>query len=117
VDSDERHDLDRFTAAYAETALWDSIDQAGTRLDQYGVGFLAPQTVRQMRSDCADFRLRAGDAGDRFDPGDVAHDFWLERNQRRFGGFWDGDYPQPAATVLAAIAASAPASCTSATTA
>ena len=96
--------MDRFTSAYADAALSDSLDDDGATLHHHGLGLLAPAAVRRMRVDCAAFRLEAGDMADAFDTRDVASDFWMERNRRSFGGFFDGDYPQPAATELARIA-------------
>jgi hypothetical protein len=99
-----RHDLDRFTAAYADAALANSMDDDGAPLRVHGLESLAPETVRRMRVDCANFRLEAGDIADEFGVVDVASDFWMERNQRPFGGFFDGDYPRPAATELTQVA-------------
>lgn len=96
--------MDRFTSAYADAALADSVDEDGATLHHHGLGRLAPDAVRRMRVDCSTFRLEAGDLADGFDTRDVASDFWMERNRRSFGGFFDGDYPQPAATELARIA-------------
>ncbi len=96
--------MDRFTSAYADAALTDSTDDDGATLSVHGLGRLAPDAVHRMRVDCATFRLEAGDLADGFDTRDVACDFWMERNRRSFGGFFDGDYPQPAATELARIA-------------
>lgn len=97
-------DMDRFTSAYADAALSDSVDDDGATLRVHGLERLAPDSVHRMRIDCATFRLEAGDMADAFDTRDVARDFWMERNRRSFGGFFDGEYPQPAATELARIA-------------
>jgi len=97
-------DMDRFTSAYADAALADSVDDDGATLRVHGLGTLASETVRRMRADCANFRLEAGDMAEEFGLVDVAGDFWMERNRRPFGGFFDGDYPHPAATELARIA-------------
>ena len=97
-------DMDRFTSAYADAAMTDSVDDDGATLGHHGLGRLAPDAVRLMRVDCASFLLEAGDMADAFDVRQVASDFWMERNRRSFGGFFDGDYPQPAATELARIA-------------
>ena len=105
-----RHDMDRFTAAYADTAMVDSMDDDGASLRQHGLGRLAPETVRQMRVDCATFRVKAGDAADAFRTTTVASDFWFERNARPYGGFLDGEYPQPAASVLTEAARGFPPS-------
>ncbi len=101
-------DMDRFTAAYADTALADSLDDNGITLRMHGLQSCAAETVRQMRVDCAAFRMEAGDVADEFGVVDVASDFWRERNGRRYGGFLDGDYPEPAATELTRVARSFP---------
>jgi hypothetical protein len=98
------HDLDRFTAAYADTALADSIDDDGLSLRLHGLQGLAPDTVRRMRVDCAAFRLEAGDVAEEFGVVDVASDFWRERNGQPYGGFLDGDYPGAAARRLTQVA-------------
>jgi len=98
------HDLDRFTAAYADTALADSVDEDGITLRVRGLQGLAPDTVRRMRVDCSAFRLEAGDVADEFGVVDVASDFWRERNARPYGGFLDGDYPGVAAWRLTQVA-------------
>jgi hypothetical protein len=76
------------------------------RLRAHGLESLAPETVRRMRVDCANFWLEAGDIADELGVVDVASDFWMERNQRPF----DGDYPRTAATELTEVARRFPAS-------
>ncbi|KKL49145.1 hypothetical protein LCGC14_2318420, partial [marine sediment metagenome] len=50
--------------------------------------------------DCDRFRELAGDLLDESsDPTAGAHDFWLTRNGHG-AGFWDGDWPEPAAICL-----------------
>jgi hypothetical protein len=98
------HDLDRFTAAYADAALTESLGDDGIPLRLHGLEGLAPETVRQMRVDCAQFRLEAGDAADDYAVVDVARDFWLERNQPTLGAFYVGDYPGPSALHLTRLA-------------
>lgn len=83
----------------------------------YSVDDLAPQTVGRMMSDCAEFQERCAAAGisfeslkrvnsQRLSPDEYAgHDFWLTRNGHG-AGFWDGDWQEPAATELAALAKS-----------
>lgn len=91
--------LDAFTRQYIETALWSSTDEQGRPLDDtHGIEALAPLTLLQMRRDADDFQRAHWDdiSGD---PGRAGHDFWLTRNGAG-AGFWDGDWPEPAATRL-----------------
>jgi hypothetical protein len=93
--------MDKFTEAYIECALWSSTDNSndsgGDPLDDnYGVEDIAPKTLEEMKSDCADFQESFGDliADDLERAG---HDFWLTRNGHG-AGFWDGDWQQPMPT-------------------
>jgi hypothetical protein len=100
-------DMDEFTYAYFETALWSSNDESdpetgGDPLDQnYGIGDFAPEARKDMITDAKDFQKRFGhlieSAGG--DWGQAGHDFWLTRNGHG-AGFWDGDWPEPQATEL-----------------
>lgn len=92
--------LDPFTRQYVETALWSSNDDAGDPLDNnYGIEDMDPATLRTMAADCA--RFQSDNSGDIPPDGDerAGHDFWLTRNGHG-AGFWDGDWPEPAATRL-----------------
>lgn len=105
-------ELDEFTAAYAEAALWSSTDDNEDPLDaNYSFDDIDPDTMRKMRADCARFQQEnaadiaagpvEGAAGsDEYGPAARAgHDFWLTRNGHG-AGFWDGDWPEAAATRL-----------------
>ena len=99
--------MDSFLSAYIETALWSSSTDDGEPLDDtHGNEDLAPETLAKMAADCARFEsaIESIELGDH-DPGSeyVAHDFWLTRNGHG-AGFWDGDYPEPQATLLTDIA-------------
>jgi len=105
-------DMDEFTYAYFETALWSSNDEStpegGEPLDEnYGIGDFAPETRKEMIADAKDFQKRFGrlieSAGG--DWGQAGHDFWLTRNEHGVG-FWDGDWPEPQATELSDAARS-----------
>lgn len=91
-----------FVRAYVDAALWSSSDESddsgGEPLDRnYGPDDIAPATQRQMIFDAVSF-YRAHVM--HFDNASQAgHDFWLTRN-RHGAGFWDGDYPEPQATML-----------------
>lgn len=83
-----------FVASYLETAAWSSVDnpQAGWH----------PSAFDRAERDCDTF-LRCLDAAGMDPVGHVAHDFWLTRC-RHGAGFWDGDYPEPEASVLTSMA-------------
>lgn len=88
-------DLDKFTRAYIQAALWSSNDnstpQGGEPLSSnYDVTDIAPDTLEKMSYDCASFQLlhramleRSGQS-----PEQSGHDFWLTRNGHG-AGFWD----------------------------
>lgn len=100
-----------FVNAYTEAALWSSMDNSddsgGEPLDKnYSVDDIAPSTMRKMCADCTKFYranrkdIEAGTSKGRYDgPTQAGHDFWLTRNGHG-AGFWDGDWPEPAATRL-----------------
>lgn len=101
--ADRLKDLHAFTDAYIECALWSSTDwsrdDGGDALDDnYSDDDLAPETLKEIRQDCSDFlthheELIGSEASQ------AGHDFWLTRNGHGCG-FWDGDWPEPAATQL-----------------
>ena len=98
--SKPRASMDAFTRAYVEAALWSSTDDDGTPLDRnYSVKDILGATLTQMKRDCASFQrenrhdLAEGTASQ------GGHDFWLTRN-REGAGYWDGDWPEPAASDL-----------------
>jgi len=90
--------LDTFTQAYIEAALWSSMDQSdentgGYPLNRnYGIDDIHPETLSQMVADCASFLASFGP----FVADDESHGgfmFWLSRNGHG-AGFFDGDYEQ-----------------------
>jgi hypothetical protein len=91
-------ELDTFTRAYVECALWSSMDESdpntgGESLDQnYTVDDIDPATLADMAEDCRRFQAEHGDLI-ASDPARAGHDFWLTRN-RHGAGFWDGDWPE-----------------------
>jgi hypothetical protein len=101
--------MDNFTSAYIECALWSSTaygvpedDGEGhfdTSMERYGLTKedLAPETLANMVADCHHFLETFGHLID--DTERAGHDFWLTRN-RHGAGFWDGRWPEPAATQL-----------------
>lgn len=91
--------LDAFTLAYIEAALWSSNDestpQGGEPLDaDYGIEDIDPDTVERMAADCQQFQgENAADLSCYDHPQWTTaelggHDFWLTRN-RQGCGFWD----------------------------
>lgn len=102
--------LDEFTQAYLEAALWSSTDGDGTPLDsEHCVQDIVPETLQRMIVDCEKFQRENADAiavgavnrrETKYSAaGQAGHDFWLTRNGHG-AGFWDGDWPEPSATVL-----------------
>lgn len=95
--------LDVFTHHYIEAALWSSTDNAddsgGEPLDaNYDIDDIEQTALAKMIEDCRQFQADHADLiGDRLER--AGHDFWLTRNGHG-AGFWDGDWPEPAATVL-----------------
>lgn len=82
---------DEFTEAYIVAALWSTTGDDGRPLDDdYGPEDIAPETRREMESDCADFWRANGFILAR-DVHRAGHDFWLTRNGHG-AGFWDGDW-------------------------
>ena len=54
--------LDEFTTAYVECALWASLDDHGEPFDRnYSVSDLAPETLAEIIADCKDFQQSFGD--------------------------------------------------------
>ena len=87
-------ELNAFTRAYIEAALWSSTNDDGEPLDdQYSMSNIAPESLARMVADCTDFE--AANAELLANAGDDAQngiDFWLTRN-RHGAGFWDRGYP------------------------
>lgn len=104
-----------FYRSYVGTALWSSHDDDDHMLDaNYDISDLSDDTREKMLRNCASFYARnrwhihCEDAPlSREFEGSIAareasmagHDFWLNHNGHG-AGFWDGDWPEPAATVL-----------------
>jgi hypothetical protein len=97
--------LDTFTAAYIECALWSTMDESddkgGEPLDKnYTVDDIDDSTLAEMAEDCRRFQeenyvdLLANP------PEEGGYDFWLTRNGHGCG-FWDSDWqPQELADRL-----------------
>lgn len=89
------YDLDAFTCAYVECALWSSTDDDGEPLDDgRDASDIAPEALASMVEDCKDFRDANADDLARayetegYDESRAGHDFWLTRNGHG-AGFWD----------------------------
>ncbi len=95
--------LDEFTQAYLDCALWAESDQSneqgGDPLDEnYTIEDIDPHSLKEAISDCKRFQEENwDDLGDNHTQ--AGHDFWLTRNGHG-AGFWDGKRPEPAATRL-----------------
>jgi hypothetical protein len=105
--------LDEFTLAYIEAALWASNDESdgsgGEPLDaNYTINDIAPETLEKMVADCDRFQkenaadIATGDDHPQYTASERAgHDFWLTRNGHG-AGFWDGDWEEAAGERLTA---------------
>ena len=104
--------LETFARQYVATMLWSSTDestpQGGEPLDKnYDSCDIAPEAMEKIKADCTAFynahhltwfdELTA--IPDLDEDGRAGHDFWLTRNGHG-AGFWDGDWTEPAATLL-----------------
>jgi hypothetical protein len=103
----QNRNLDAFTRAYIEAALWSSNDESdesgGDPLDKnYGPGDIDDKTMEAIEKDCADFVKRFGHliedddsaAIDKWGRWELAgHDFWLTRNGHG-AGFGDWNFPK-----------------------
>jgi hypothetical protein len=94
---------EEFTDAYLETALWSSTDESdesgGQPLDDnYSIDDIEPGVREKLEEEALAFlEANEDDIGDELEQ--AGHDFWLTRNGHG-AGFWDGDWPEPAATRL-----------------
>ncbi len=106
--------LDDFTLAYIEAALWSTNDESdesgGEPLDSnYGLDDLAPETLAAIVEDCRRFQQEnvndlASYDHPRYSAAEMGgHDFLLTRNGHGCG-FWDGDWPEEAGERLTAAA-------------
>lgn len=88
------YQLDNFTRAYIEAALWTATDAEGEPLDAvYSSDDFSSEALIRAAKDCAEFQALAADllrASD-YDDKHAGHDFSLTRNGHG-AGFWEGDY-------------------------
>jgi hypothetical protein len=95
---------DEFLSQYFETALWSSRDEGDPMDKNYGLEDFDYDTLVEMATEAEKWRYsqKVSDALkdlEGFTEGDVGHDFWLTRNGHG-AGFWDGDWPEPEASIL-----------------
>ena len=87
------NDLDVFTRAYIECALWSSTDENNNPLDsEYYIDDIAESCLTEMITDC--FKFQAENSKMIINNlSQAGHDFWLTRNGHG-AGFWDGAWPE-----------------------
>ena len=95
--------------SYLETALWSSSDDDGDPLDMdFGTDDFDSDQWDSQRRQCEEFIRNncvaiAAVMAEGIPLPQIMHDLWLTRNHHG-AGFWDGDYPEPYATLLTASA-------------
>ena len=94
------NDLQVFMAAYQEAAIWSSTDFDGNSLFSklYADFTVSVKAKKRMEVDCLKFMIENHELI-KNDLTQAGHDFWLTRNHHG-AGFWDGNWPQPDATIL-----------------
>jgi hypothetical protein len=99
---------DFFRNAYVTAMLWSSTDESdeagGEPLDEnYGVEDFTVEGLQRIIRDCDQFLEMPGVNEAIYDTladwEQAGHDFWLTRCGHG-AGFWDGDWPEPQATLL-----------------
>jgi hypothetical protein len=106
----DAYELDAFTRAYVEAALWSSTGDDGKPLDDgRDVSDVSPECLERMKADCAKFQadnaelITAGNAVGHVSHAkaisEAGHDFWLTRNGHG-AGFWDGGWEAEAGAKL-----------------
>jgi hypothetical protein len=91
------YNLDPFTRAYAECALWASNDEStpsgGEPMDKnYSIENLSQDALKRMIEDCEKFKAE-NNLG-RIDMGRAGHCFWLSRNGHGTGFFDEHTIPE-----------------------
>ena len=104
------YDLNKFARAYVQ-AIYFTDAGPDNEIDE-SVHEFSPEALDKIAADCAAFEEKAGEdiyagctcgSGEYSESERAAHDFWLTRNGHG-AGFWDGDWPEPAASRLTALA-------------
>lgn len=104
-----RH-LDAFTQGYIEALFFTDSGPEDGELGEAGFSDLAPETLARIIEDCAAFQrdnakaLEAVFSRPMFrrnvnTPTETGRDLWYTRNGH-VCGFWDGDWPEPYATLF-----------------
>jgi len=91
--------MDRFTQSYIEALLWSSSGDPDSPLGkEANISEISQELMERIKYDCNLFQLSNQE---HFDGNYVqaGQDFALTRNHHG-AGFWDGDWPEPAATIL-----------------
>lgn len=98
--------LSELVTSYMVTALWSSNDGDKNLYEAHTILDISPETRATMKADCEkfledNFDLIFGEGMPVAAGSGVmaAHDLWLTRCGHG-AGFWDGDWPEPAATKL-----------------
>ncbi|MBT2609907.1 hypothetical protein J7I97_16905 [Streptomyces sp. ISL-87] len=92
-------ELSLFAEQYISSALADVHNsEEWTRDTPPTLDDLSDLTKARMLNDCASFRYAAASLFEGRES-DAGHDFWMTRNGHG-AGFWDGDWSDPAATIL-----------------
>lgn len=95
-------DLKEFTKHYLQTLFWS--DSTASEMESDSIT-LSPEAVEAIEEDCKkflempDIQGAINDALEKYDLGNLAHDFCLTRN-RHGAGFWDGDLPEETGKIL-----------------
>ena len=91
-------ELDSFTSAYVEAALWSTNDESdesgGEPLDKnYSADDIAPETMELIIEDCADFQERYAEllSNSGIKDSRAGHDFWHRAGPATEAGFFDED--------------------------
>lgn len=87
--------MDKFTEAYIEALLWADCGP-DSECSEAHLSDFAPETIKQIESDCAAFQAVAKRSLDlaydyatkEYNEASAGHDFWLTRNGHG-AGFWD----------------------------
>ena len=98
------HPLSKLVSEYREAMVW--ADTPDDERDAWAGAELSPDALAKSHNDCRSFYERAQPIIEELGDGETyhyGHDFWLTR-QGHGAGFWDGDYPEPAATKLTELA-------------
>lgn len=95
--------LDEFTQAYLEAALWSSTDSYDKPLDEnYSIQDIAPDSLQKLVNLCKIFQednhqildqcVDPEEGQSNYNYGQAGHDFWLTQNGHG-AGFWDRELP------------------------